>query len=370
MKVAFLIWTLEGMGGSEKVVYDLARKFDKAAYEIVIVAFSDGPVRKLYEEIGLKVFTVTKEKRFDIAFIGSLRKLFSEEHIDVVNAHHFGPLLYSILSTYGTQSKVVYTEHSRWQLEELSPIKKVVNRALLAGAAGVVAISRQIENYYLSKLYLGRKKVHLIPNGIEIGKFRGRNGSQIRKDFGIGENDRIIGTIANLRPEKNHKLLIGAFSEVAKVFPNVRLVLVGLDCMDGEVQRFAAESSASDRIHFLGRRDDVPELLGLFDVFCLPSIHEGLPLTVLEAMSANVPVIGADVLGINEVITDNMNGLLFPSNDMNKLSELILQLLTDHNLKNRLSEAANQFVTEQYNLDKKVREYERLFHVVFSSSLR
>jgi L-malate glycosyltransferase len=369
VRVAFVLWTLEGMGGSEKVVLDLARKIDKTAFEVFIVSFSEGPVRKLYEELGLKVFSVTKEKRLDIKFIRSLRTLFSEQHIDVVNAHHFGPFLYSTLSAYGTKCKVIYTEHSRWQLEELSPLKKVLNRALLTKADGVVAISRQIEKYYISKLYLGRNKVHLITNGIEIGQFGDRNGSKIRKGLGIGENDKVIGTIANLRPEKNHKLLIGAFSEVARVFQGASLVLVGLDCMDGQVQRFASESGASERIHFLGRRDDVPDLLGLFDVFCLPSIHEGLPLTVLEAMSAGVPVIGADVLGINEVITDNMNGLLFPSNDMNKLSEVILQLLTDHSLMKRLSEAANLFVAEQYNLDKKVREYEELFHTVFSSSL-
>jgi glycosyltransferase involved in cell wall biosynthesis len=206
--------------------------------------------------------------------------------------------------------------------------------------------------------------VHLIPNWIDLDAFDLRDRHQLRQTLGIGTNEKVVGCIANLRPEKNHKLLISAFSSVTRSMANARLVLVGVDCMEGEIQRFALQSGASDKILFLGKRDDVPDLLNIFDIFCLPSVYEGLPLTILEAMASSVPIIGTDVLGINEVVVNNVNGLLVPSNNVEKLSESILLLLTDEHLRNRLSQNARKYVDKNYDLNKKVEEYERLFRMV------
>jgi glycosyltransferase involved in cell wall biosynthesis len=368
INIAFIIWTLEGMGGSERVVYDLARKLDRSCYEVTVVGFRDGPVRKLYEEMGVKVVVAAKERRLDLSLVRSLKKVFSEGRIDVVNPHHFQPFLYSSSAATGERVKVVYTEHSRWQLEQLSPLEKIVNRVLLARTEAVVAISRQIEEYYLRTLLLRKKKVHLIGNGIDIGRFGKRNSRRLRQNLHIAEHEKVVGMVANLRPEKNHAVLITAFSEVAGSLKDAKLLLVGLDCMGGEVQRLAAQSNASDKILFLGQRDDIPELLGAFDIFCLPSIYEGLPLTILEAMAAGVPVIGADVLGINEVVVPEVNGLLFPGNDAKKLSQLILRALTDRSLRDRLSSAGRQYVDEHYNLDRQIEKYETLFRTVCNGS--
>ena len=349
------------MGGSERVVYDLARKFDRTAFEVIIIGFDDGPVRGLYETIGIKVFSVPKVQRLDLSFIRRLRDILRAEQIDVVNAHHFGPFLYTSLATIGLRTKLIYTEHSRWQLEELSLLKKVINRILLARTNGVLAISRQIENYYLRKLMLSRGKIHFIGNGIDVGLYRRKDGQFFRQSLGIDVKEKVIGMVANLRPEKNHHLLITAFSSVARVIHNVKLVLAGEDCMDGEVQRFAAQNDVKDRILFLGQRDDIPDLLSIFDVFCLPSVHEGLPLTILEAMAAGIPVVGSDVLGINEVIVDGSNGLLFAPGNAEELAERLILALTNQTLSNQLSSAGRDFVVQNYCLDEKVDQYQHLF---------
>jgi glycosyltransferase involved in cell wall biosynthesis len=290
------------------------------------------------------------------------------ERIDVVSAHHFGPLLYTFLATIGLKAKLVYTEHSKWQLEQLSPSKKLLNRLMLSRADAIVAISKQIEEYYLRRLLVKRRRLHFITNGIDLASFRSSNGPALRQHLGIGEREKVIGVIANLRPEKNHKLLISAFDTVAKSMGETRLVLVGFDCMDGELQRFAAKSQASDKILFLGSRHDVPDLLAMFDIFCLPSIHEGLPLTVLEAMAAGVPVVGADVMGINEVIAHDVNGLLFPCNDEARLADALLRLLRDEDLRSRLARAGESFVAKHFSLDDEVNSYDRLFALVCRSS--
>jgi glycosyltransferase involved in cell wall biosynthesis len=141
-------------------------------------------------------------------------------------------------------------------------------------------------------------------------------------------------------------------------------VIVGHDYLEGEIQSFARRLGVGERALFLGKREDVPGLLSIFDVFCLPSIYEGLPLTVLEAMAAGIPVVGADVLGINEVVRHNENGLLFPSNEQEKLEECLHLLLEDDALRRRLSLAGRDSVKERYSIEKMIENYEHLFRSV------
>lgn len=352
------------MGGSEKVVYDIVRKLDRERYMPVIVGFEDGSIRERYEKMEARVYVMKSGSKLDYKLVHNLRNMLLDEGIDIINPHHFTPLFYSFLATRLTKVKLVYTEHSRWQLEQLARMKSVLNRLLLSRTDAVVAISKQIEDYYRNVLKLKGDKIHFITNGIDLALFETGNGKDVRHELGVENGERLLGTVANLRPEKNHKLLISAFSRVAKELENIRLVLVGFDCMGGEIQRFAAKSGVGEKILFLGQRDDVPELLRIFDIFCLTSVYEGLPLTVLEAMASGVPVIGANVLGINEVIRNDTNGLLFPKNDEKRLADLMKRLLMDGKLRERLSKQGRSYVEKYYNLDDKIKEYDELFQTV------
>ena len=363
-RIAFVVWTLRGMGGSERVVYDIARKLNKELYTAIIVSFEDGPVRKVYENIGVKVHVIEKKKRIDIKFVRDLRRILLREDINIVNPHHFVQLKYSFLATRFSRIKLVYTEHSRWQLEQLSPLNSILNKLFLLRSDAVIAISKQIEDYYRNRIKLREEKIHFIANGIDLTVYQNGDGDHLRRQLGIDQQERVVGMVGNIRPEKNHKLLISAFSRVAKKLKNVRLLLVGLDCMDGQVQRFASNNGASEKILFLGKRDDVPELLKVFDLFCLPSMYEGMPLTVLEAMASGVPVIGSDTLGINEVIRDNVNGLLFPVNDEKRLTDLMMGLLANDGLRARLSEAGKSSVEQCYSLCDKIKQYDQLFQML------
>jgi L-malate glycosyltransferase len=365
INIAFIVWTLIGMGGSERVIYDIVRKLDKQRFSILIIGFNDGPVRELYEKLGIRVIVLLKKGRYDFGFILRLRKILLAEAITIVNPHHFGPFLYTFLSTRKSGIKLIYTEHSRWQLEQLPFFYKLINRIMLWRADAIVAISQQIQAYYLNILLLNENKVHLIPNGVDIALYQDKKSNNyLRERLGVDKQERIIGMVANIRPEKNHMLLISAFTNVANKYKNVKLLLVGLDCMDGKVQKFTEKSGVSDKIKFLGQRDDVPEVLKLLDIFCLPSINEGLPLTVLEAMAARVPVVGSDVIGINEVVTNNVNGLLFPSGNEHMLTESLLSILHDTSLGKRLSSAGYQFVLQNFSLDDIVKKYDNLFQLV------
>lgn len=361
IRIAFVVWTLEGMGGSEHVVFDIARKLDRNMFEVVIVGFKDGPVRNRYEHLGIKVTVVEKQKKYDLQFIRSLRNIFKQNGVQLVNAHHFSPFLYTCLATIMTGIKIIYTEHSVWQYRQMSGIKKQLCNLLLWKATAVVAISKQLFKYYVNNPFISRKKIHLIVNGVDLSRFRKYTAPSIKKELGFKQDDVVVGMIANLRPEKNHKVLISAFSRLADDLIHSHLVLVGLDCMNGEIQKLAAGTGCKERIHFLGNRENVEDLLNAFDVFCLPSIYEGLPLTILEAMACEVAVVGADSMGINEIISHNQNGLLFETGNDKMLAETLKLVLQDEGLRNRLQQAGLSYVKVNYCLDTKIREYQKLF---------
>lgn len=363
-RIAFVVWSLAALGGSERVVYDIARKLDRDRYDVQVIGFEDGPLRSLYEEQGVRVHVVSKRDRSATDFFFSLNRVFREESIRVVNPHHFGPLLNTFIASRGTGARIVYTEHSRWQLEGLNPFYKRANRLMLRRSDALVAISRQIQAYYLHQLSMCDAKVHLIPNGIDLTLFGKASNPGLRGQLGIREDARVIGMVANLRPEKNHKLLVSAFSTLADRHGDITLVLAGEDSMNGEVQRFASGKRHGDRVVFLGKRDDIPGLLGIMDVCCLPSKYEGLPLTILEAMAAGVPVLGADVLGINEVIEDGSTGLLFEPGSERALIDALEGLLQGPSLRQRLSSAGRAFVARRFSLDESVKKYDRLFQMM------
>jgi 1,2-diacylglycerol 3-beta-glucosyltransferase len=363
LNIGFFVWTLKGMGGSERVVFDIARKMKEFYKTTNIISFYDGPVRMLYENIGVKVSIVEKrKKKLDVSFIKRLKNTIRNNKLDLINAHHFGPFFYTFLATLGTNTKIVYTEHSRWQLEQLSGLKKIINRLMLFRTDAVIAISNQIEQYYLEKLKLSPNKVHLIKIGIDLSLYQKKGVSNLRNDLPIGEDELVIGSIAHIRPEKNHKFLINAFQLVLKKFPNIRLILAGEDQMNGEMKCLAKQLGIEENVIFLGKRDDVPAILNIIDLFCLTSFHEGMPLTILEAMACGVPVIGTDVIGINELISHKSNGILVPIDNVEELADSIVSILKDSRLRGNLSKTGIRFIQENYSLDNKIIDYRKLFN--------
>ena len=361
IKIAFVVWTLEGMGGSERVVFDIVRKLNKNRYEIFVLSFKDGPVRNLYENLGAKVRVFIKRRKIDLNFIKDIRNYLVEKDIDILNPHHLSPFYCSFLAARRTSAKILFTEHSQWQLEELGLAWKILNKILFRKVDGFVAISEQIKRFYLSELKLRQDRIHLITNGIDLYRFRKMDHNGKKWELGFESNDKIIGMVANIRPEKNHKLLLSAFNEIAKEMKDTHLLLVGFDCMDGRVQEISRKFEVADRIHFLGMREDVPEILNILDIFCLTSFHEGLPISVLEAMACEVPVVGADVLGINEVIKDKENGLLFPLKDERTLINYLRSLLINDDLRRAMGRRGRIYVEANYNLERKMEDYDALF---------
>ena len=129
-----------------------------------------------------------------------------------------------------------------------------------------------------------------------------------------------------------------------------------------EIRRLTKDLELSDTVVFLGHRSDIAELYQIFDIFCLPSFSEGFPISILEAMACKVPVVATDVSGSNEIIQSNMNGILVPSNDSNRLADALVMLALNRILRQTIARAGFDTVTEKYDYDNWISRYERLFY--------
>ena len=195
-------------------------------------------------------------------------------------------------------------------------------------------------------------KVTVIPNGIDLDCYLPRPGNRRR---------RIVTTVANLRAEKGHEVLIDAAARVRRVHPDVRFQLVGEGPMRTARERQAHERGISDNVLFLGHREDVPQLLGGSDLFVLPSRTEAFPNGLVEGMAAGLPSIASDVGGIPELLQHGRNGLLVPPGDADALAAAIIRLIDNDAEATALGAAARATVEVRYSFDRMVASFEDLY---------
>lgn len=368
INILFFVQTL-GMGGSERVVLDISRKLNPSVFKSYIGSFNDGPLRREFLDSGNEVFIYKKRARRDyLSWIQQISETIRQGNIDIVNTHHFCPLFYSFWGTKIRNNKIlVHTDHSIWEIEELGSIWGRIGRYLKERSDAVIGVSENIAKYLKANLRKDTSKIHTIVNGIEIEKFNSIFDRQkMKRELGLKSDEKIIGCVGNLREEKNHENLLLAFNNLLKKINNLRLILVGDGEMKGYLMEISSKLSLNGKVLFLGTRSDVPQLMNIFDVYCLTSKHEGLPLTLLEAMSSKAPIVGTDVSGIRDVIKNGENGLLVKPNNPEKLAEAILQLLCNVESARRIAQAGYDYVLRNHNLHDKIKQYENLFETLYN----
>lgn len=369
VNVLFIIMQME-MGGSERLVLNLASKLDREVFNPSVAwFFGDTPLQE-YLDLAIPLYHIPKYKRFDFAAMRLLGRVMEENGIDIVNAHHFMSMVYAF---YGCKlrrhASLIYTEHSEWELERISKKWRVMGGPLLKQIDRAVGVSPAVTSTLKRVLRVRDGKASTIINGVDVDKFKNsaRNITDIKRRLNVRDGEAIIGTVGNLKTIKNHIFLVQAFSEVKKILRNVRLLIIGQgmlgapDNSERALTERVQELGITDRVSLLGYRADIPDLLSIMHVFCLTSLKEGLPISLIEAMAAGLPVVGTNVEGIRDVIVPREDGLLVELGDVEALKKALIDLLTKPAWSYKLGEAARRKAEEKYSLKRCVSEYEALF---------
>jgi L-malate glycosyltransferase len=369
--ILFVIPQLD-RGGSETLIYDIATRLNKELFDVSLAYFyfyGNEKFKQAFQDQSVKMYQIQKVDSADFSAMRTMARIIHENDIHLVNAHHFISMVYSFYACkIAGRRRLVYTEHSSWEVGNV-PLKwKMASRLLSMQLDCVIGVSDEITKTLKENLYLRDQGTLTIRNGVDLnGNNNPRDTGSIRKEFGLSEKTKVVATVANLRKVKNHLLLLEGFRELLGELDKVKLLLIGQgyaqdpESSEDEVRRYIEEHALSGKVILTGYRSDVKDLLSIADVFCLTSFREGLPISMLEAMSCSLPVIGTNVPGIREVVLNGKNGFLVELGDPIAIKDALLSILTNDELSRNLGSESRKIALESYSLDQCAKSYQDLF---------
>ena len=361
MKTILHLIETSGPGGAEKMLMSLVENLNQKKYRSVICLLKDGWLNTQLRQRGFETVLIPQAKGLDPGWVYRCVRLIRQKQIDLLHAHEFNMNVYSCMASWLSNVPSIATVHGkgyyvdRWR-------RRLAYRAVASFSFRMVAVSQDVRRFLIEQVGVKSDNLVSIYNGIDQKCFlRSEDGMQVRKDLGISDTVPVIGTIGNLYPVKGHIYLVKAAAHVVKRFPEAVFVFAGRGALLSELQQEAGRLGIESHVRFLGFREDIPPLLQAMDIFVLPSLSEGLPLSLLEAMASSKPVIATNVGGIPEVIVNEETGYLVPPMDHEHLASRMILLLGDKAKAQHLGRNGRNRVCEKFLLEQMVSAYEDLY---------
>jgi len=346
-------------GGGAVVVLALTRALIEAGCQVWVLCL-DESVGRRFAGAGARVVTSRhwrreiRPVRDFLAFV-ELFKLCRRERFDLVNTHTSkGGFLGRLAARLAGVPRVIHTAHG-FAYNEASSRVLAMFYAWLERVAGhfcdlVISVNEEERLDAIRRKVIGSDKIVTVLNGIDLDLFKDTQKTEAtRRGMGVPEHAVVVGTVGRLAEQKGFAYLIRAIPRVLRSCPQAWFVFAGTGPLEPELRALADEEGIRERCRFLGFREDIPELLACYDLFVLPSLWEGLSITLLEAMAAAKPVVATDIKGTREVITDEVNGLLVPPADPEALADGIVHLIRDRELAQSIGAKARDRIGQHFS---------------------
>jgi glycosyltransferase involved in cell wall biosynthesis len=364
IRIAFVASTF-GIGGAERVISEVVARLRADRFEPQLYFLREaGPLGRELFARGVGGVERIEARRGDPLAVARLWRYFRRERPDVAFCmdHHNAMLVGRVAGVAARVRALVVGSHSTGLFGRRGSLRRA-DRWLMEFTDCVVALSRTHARYLQEREGVSPGKLRVIENGIDVTAFAESGGSRVRAELGIGEDEAVVSMVAALRPEKAHEVLLEAAARLEVGVRPVHFLLAGDGARREALEALSVRLGVRERVHFLGARRDVPALLRASSVLVLPShpVVETLPLAVLEAMAAGVPVVASRVGSIPEVIESGENGLLVPPGDAPALAEAIAHMLGDDALARRVAAAARRTVAERYSAQRMADGYADMF---------
>lgn len=358
MKILHIINSLLRGGGAETLVFTLTIALSKIEANTVHVLSLKNPKDKEYVQLlevqGCKCFALSDNLR-SFKNVQLLADYVRNGGYDIVNVHLFPSFYVAALAKTlkGMSAHLVYTEHSTVNRRRGKLIFKIIDKKVYNVYDRIVTISKEVERAL--KEHVSNIRTVVINNGINVSLFENAVPANIRAEIGLNEDCRLVTMVARFCFMKDYKTLIKA---IARLDSNVHLLCIGDGPFLNENKEYACAVGVNSRVHFLGLRKDVPNLLKDSDVIVLSSEHEGFSISMLEAMSCRKPFIGSDVPGIGDLVKDI--ALLFEYQNDEELALRISEVLTDKIIYKSVAERCYSFA-KQYDINHIAQKYMDLY---------
>lgn len=363
MRILHLI-SSAGFYGAENVLVNLAAASRKVAgCQPVVGVLRDA--RNPHQEVadqarerGIEAHIFACSGRLDLSLIGAIRRRARELATDVIHSHGYKSNFYGYLAARPRRIPVLATCHTGTDKPEMTPALRLydwLDRAVLRRVDQVVAVSPTIAEA-LAAVGIPPGKIALVPNGIDVERFQHASPA-----LAVPAGARVVGMVSRLTANKGPYCFLEAARAVAARMPEAYFVLVGDGPERSRLEAAAKESGLEGRILFTGARSDMPGVYASLNVFVLPSHSEGMPMSVLEAMAAGLPVIATRVGAVPQLIEPDRTGVLVQPQASAELAEAIVKVLKNPIWAHELGQSGRRRVVQEYSSDSMARHYRRLY---------
>ena len=298
----------------------------------------------------------------------------------VVLAHGSDTLKYAVVARFfpglfiNGSTPTVYRNIGLASSWATTPMKVRFNRMFLGRVNAVVSVSQFTRTDFIRLYRFPPERVTFIPNGVDVAPFAAAEPAvvrgQVRQELGIDSKALVLISVGNLSAEKGHLDLLPMLAQFDQHVAGIQLVLVGDGPLRGQLMQQAGELGVAQRLHLLGRRDDVPRLLAAADVFVLPSRTEGMPAVLIEAGLAGLPAVAFWVGGVGEVVGEGVTGMLAPPGDHARFQQAVAALAGDSPRRAAMGQAARKRCGELFDIRRVAEAYEELLAGLISSKCR
>ena len=375
------------IGGAQEVVRTLAAHLPGIGCRVVVCTFRDGPLRAEIEGLGIPVEVLPDRRHGVVAlplFIVEmlrLRRALAEVvrryRATVIQTHLLQVLDFLVLTLrFRSDLLVFWTIHNsnftlradqvrryRWMLGPKRLAYRLLYRLGARWVAGLIAVSDEVETAILEEIGPIRDKITVICNGVDNARYaRPADRAGVRRALGLPDDARLLALVGTMKPQKGHRFLIEAAREVVPHCTALHILFVGDGAARAELEARAAASGIGEHIHFLGNRSDVPDLLAACDLFVLPSLWEGLPMALIEAMASGLPVIASEVSGTRQVVIPGETGLLVPPGDVPALRAAMIAMIENPARAAAMGAAGRRRVEAAFSASKQAAEHAALYH--------
>ena len=383
------------IGGAQEVVRTLAKYLVEDGHKPIVCTLKDGPLRQDIERMGIPVEVLPGRKHSVVAlpyFIADMLRLrraliglIKKYRVAVVQTHLLRSLDFLVLTLkWGSHVRLVFwtihnynftlrSEHLprfRWLLGSKRAAHRWLYRFMARWVDGFIGVSEAIRPSLLTEIGDDiEDKITIISNGVDVARYQQAvDKAHIRHQLGFGEEARLMAMVGTFKRQKGHAYLIEATSQIIERFPDLHILLIGDGELRNEMQARVKALNLDNSIHFLGSRNDIPDLLAVSDYFVLPSLWEGLPMALLEAMASALPIIATEVSGSQQVMLPQQTGLLIAPGDVDQLAEAMATMLAQPEQARAMGQAAYKRVDSFYSARKQVQDHVALYQQAWHHS--
>jgi glycosyltransferase involved in cell wall biosynthesis len=358
-------WEGSRMHGVKRLFAWMIPRFDRDRYNVSLVSLRRKDVsEETLEAAGVDI-TYLHKSRFDPATLTALLKVIDRKQIDILHLHGYGATTFGRLAGAMRHLPTILHEHAN--LTDTPWFQKIADRALEPVTDIAIAVSQSTADFVIRARQVPAAKVKIVYLGVPLEEFsRARSADDVeaaRRELGIAPGDFAAGTVTRLHESKGNAYLVEAARLVLDQRPNARFIVVGEGPLREGLEQQARALGLGDRFVFAGFARDVARVVSAFDVSVFPSLWEGTPLTVFEALAMGKPIVATDADGLLDVLTHERNALIVPKRDPRALADGIIRTMDEPATRVRLGAAAYTSGA-QYDIAAFVRKMEQLYDIL------